>query len=88
MLKIDQFVYTTAITNEKKGYQIIAKSDGITDALISEINYYFYPIGVNTSKFNESKSLLVLKKDKKIVFSKIKNIGIGYDGRNNTLYNH
>lgn len=88
MLKIDQFIYTTASLERKKGYQIIASSNEITDELFSQIDPYLYPIGVNTSKFKESKSLLVFKKNKKIAFSKIKNIGIGYDGRSNTLYNH
>ena len=35
----------------------------------------------------ESKSLLYLEPDK-IAFSIVKNIGIGFDGRDNTLYNH
>ena len=88
MLKIDQFIYTTGSLSGKKGYQVVAKSKAITNEIISQMDPYLYPIGVNTSKFKESKSLIILKKNQKIAFSKIRNIGIGYDGRSNTLYNH
>jgi len=87
MLTVDQFVYTTASLAGKSGYQIIAKSSGISEEITSEIDDYLYPIGIDPSEFTESRSLLVLKKEK-IAFSMIKNIGMGYDGRNNTLYNH
>ena len=88
MLNIEQFVYTTASSKNKQGYQIVAKSNGVTNDIISKIDPYFHPIGILPSKFIESKSLLVFKDEKKIIFSKIRNIGIGYDGRDNTLYNH
>lgn len=88
MLNVDQFVYTTATLSGKSGYQIIAKSSGITEEMVSTLDPYLYPIGIIPSKFKESKSFLVLKKSKKIAFSKIRNIGIGHDGRSNTLYNH
>src|SRR5690242_2564003 len=88
MLNVDQFVYTTATLSGKSGYQIIAKSSGITEEMISTLDPYLYPIGIIPSKFKESKSFLVFKKNKKISFSKIRNIGIGHDGRSNTLYNH
>jgi len=87
MLTVDQFVYTTASLAGKSGYQIIAKSDGISKEIVSELDYYLYPTGIDPSEFNESCSMLLLKNEK-IAFSKIKNIGMGYDGRNNTLYNH
>ena len=86
MLIIEQFIYTSANIGGKKGYQIVAKSDGVSDKIISEINPYLYPLGVTSSKFIESCSLLLL--GNKITYSKIKNIGIGHDGRNNTIYNH
>ena len=87
MLTVDQFVYTTASLSGKSGYQIIAKSSGISEGIISELDDYLYPTGIVPSEFHESRSMLLLKNEK-IAFSKIKNIGIGYDGRNNTLYNH
>lgn len=88
MLNVEQFVYTTASTSNKQGYQIIAKSSGVTDIILEKIDPYLYPIGISPNSFTESKSLVILEKEEKMIFSKIYNIGIGYDGRNNTLYNH
>ena len=48
---------------------------------------YFLPPDIDSSEFSSSKSLLVLSDDK-IAYSNIHNIGIGYDGRPDTLYNH
>lgn len=83
----EQFIYTSAEIDSKKGYQIIAKSPGISDEIISEMSDYFYPIGISPDKFTESQSLLLLRNNW-IAYSRIKNIGMGYDGRSNTLYNH
>ena len=87
MLNVEQFVYTAASIGNKKGYQIIAKSNGITEKIITELESYFYPIGIDPSEFKESRSLILLEDDL-ISYSRIKNIGFGYDGRDNTLYNH
>lgn len=87
MLTVDQFVYTTASLSGKSGYQIIAKSSGVSEEIISELDDYLYPTGIEPSEFNEARSMLLLKNGR-VAFSKIKNIGMGYDGRNNTLYNH
>ena len=84
---LDHFVYTTAKTNSKTGYQIVAKSKGIDDVLLNKMSNYLYPLGVNTMKFTKSKSLLPIGK-KHVAYSVVKNIGVGYDGRNGTLYNH
>ena len=86
MFSCDHFIYTSAKTTDKEGYQIIAKSDGVTDDILSELSGYYYPIGTNLEKFQESRSQLTLKN--KIAYSIIKNIGIGYDARRGTLYNH
>jgi len=83
----EHFIYTTAKTNLKTGYQIIAKSSGINDRLLSSLTNYLYPLGVNPNEFTESKSLLPLGKEH-MAYSIVKNIGVGYDGRNGTLYNH
>ena len=83
---VEQFVYSSAFI-KKGGYQIIAKSQGITDDIISQLKSYLYPIGVNSKKFTESISLILLDNDL-IAYSKIKNVGISFDGRDNTLYNH
>ncbi len=87
MLVFDQFVYTAASTSSKSGYQFIARSSGISEEIISQLTQYVFPLGIDSSKFKESRSLLMLKKNK-IAFSKVRNIGIGYDGRSDTFYNH
>ena len=83
----EHFVYTTAKTNVKTGYQIVAKSSGINNRILNGMIGYFFPLGVNTMEFKKSKSLLPIGK-KHIAYSTVKNIGIGYDGRDGTLYNH
>jgi len=87
MINCEQFIYTAAKTKLEKGYQIISKSDGITEDILSQLRNYFYPLGVKHSQFKESRSLLLLKENK-IAFSIIKNIGIGFDGRPDAIYNH
>lgn len=86
MILCDHFIYASAKTDKKIGYQVIAKSDGITERILDSLSEYIYPLGANLNELKESKSLLVLK-NKKIVFSIIK-IGIGFDGRSGTVYNH
>jgi len=87
MLNVEQFVYTTTSIEERKGYQIVAKSERITERTISELEQYVYPLGIDPSEFKESRSFVLLR-DNLIAYSRIKNIGLGYDGRDNTLYNH
>ena len=87
MFNVEQFIYTTASIANKKGYQIVAKSEGVTDEIISELESYVYPIDIEPSKFSDSRSFVLLKKDL-AAYSRIKNIGLGNDGRENTLYNH
>ena len=87
MFNVEQFIYTAATIENKKGYQIVAKSEGITDEITTELEAYVYPIDVDPSKFNESRSFLLLNNDL-VAYSIIKNIGTGCDGRENTLYNH
>ena len=83
----EHFIYTTAKTSLKTGYQIIAKSNGINEKILKNMTSYLYPLGVDPMRFTKSKSLLLLGKDK-VAYSIVKNIGIGYDGRDGTLYNH
>lgn len=83
----DHFVYTTAKTNMKTGYQIVAKSSGINERILNSMISYFFPLGVDPMGFKKSKSLLPIGKEL-IAYSTVKNIGIGYDGRDGTLYNH
>ena len=87
MIYGEQFVYTAAKTKIEKGYHVIAKSEGISDDILSELRNYFYPLGIKHSQFKESRSLLLLKNNK-VAFSIIKNIGTGFDGRPDAIYNH
>ena len=87
MINCEQFIYTAAKTKHEKGYQVIAKSDGISEDILAELRNYFYPSGIKHSQFKESRSLLLLKNNK-IAFSIIKNIGTGFDGRPDAVYNH
>lgn len=80
------FVYTTAEIDKTAGYQVVAKSSGIDDALLSLMDGYIYPAGANPAVFKESRSLLVTKD--RIAYSMVKNVGVGHDGRDGTLYNH
>ena len=87
MFNVEQFVYTTAEIEKRKGYQIVAKSDGIINKTINELESYVYPIDIDPNEFQESRSLIFLN-DGHVVYSRIKNVGVGYDGRENTIYNH
>lgn len=87
MQECEQLFYTTASIGNKSGYQITAKSTEITGEIIKGLEGYLYPIGIDPSKFTSSNSLLILKNDK-IALSTVINIGIGFDNRDNTLYNH
>lgn len=87
MPKCDHFIYTAGKIGSNEGYHIIAKSTGITDEIISKLEKYLYPLGVKISGFEESRSLVILPNNK-IAYSIVKNIGVGYDGRRGTLYNH
>ncbi|MFZ1077980.1 MAG: hypothetical protein WAN47_11195 [Nitrosotalea sp.] len=83
----EHFIYTAGKIGTKEGYQIIARSEGISDRIVDNLLEYLFPIGVKSEEFTESRSLLVFDKTK-IAYSIIKNLGIGYDGRRGTLYNH
>jgi len=87
MITCDQFIYTTAKTTNRAGYQVVAKSAGVQDDIIDVMTGYLYPTGLNLDEYEESRALRVLNNEL-IAYSIIKNIGIGYDTRKNTLYNH
>ena len=86
MILCEHFIYTAGIVGSKNGYQIISKSSSLDDKIVSELENYLYPLGVNLSEFSVSTSLLILKED--IAFTKVRNIGIGFDGRPDTIYSH
>ena len=86
-INCEQFIYTADKIGSKKGYQIISKSNTIDENILNSLTNYLYPIGVNVSTFNKSKSMIVIDKTH-VAYSIIKNIGYGNDGRFGTLYNH
>lgn len=86
MLCCQHFIYTTASLKDKSGYQIVAQSKNISSELLSKLKGNFLPVGVDPANIEKCYVFFVFEND--VVFSTIKNIGIGFDGRNNTLYNH
>lgn len=84
MIICDQFIYTTYSIKNKSGYQIAAKSYGISDVLINELDGYFYPDNIESN--NGCTTFLIL--NDVVVCSSIQTVGIGYDGRENAIYNH
>ena len=86
MSKCEHFIYTAGKIDSREGYQVIAKSQGVSDELTQTLREYMYPLGMNVEEFKKSKSLLLL--GDLVVYSIVKNIGIGFDGRRGTLYNH
>ncbi len=86
MVLCEHFIYTSAETERKNGYQVIAKSTGITEKILKELDNYLYPIGTESGEFKSSVSLRILTDH--VAFTQVRNIGIGYDGRPDTIYSH
>lgn len=86
MVLCEHFIFTSVDLKEKSGYQVVSKSTGITPELLSNLEGYLYPVGIDPGRLSESKSMLVMKD--KVTFTMAKNIGIGYDGRPDTVYSH
>lgn len=87
MTRIEQFVYTAADIDGKRGYQTVARSPGIDDDTLAEMALYMHPAGIVSSEFKESKSLLELDGGR-IAYTVARNAGSGYDGRDDTLCSH
>lgn len=85
MVLCEQFIFTSSKL-EEGGYQVIAKSSGITEKILRELEECVYPIGIEPSEFHDSKSMRILENE--IAFIQSKNIGIGQDGRSDTMYSH
>lgn len=86
MIQCQHFIYTTASLKDKSGYQIVAQSNRILPELFTKLQGNFLPVGADPTNFDKCYMFFVFRDD--VVFSTIKNIGVGFDGRNNTLYNH
>lgn len=87
MPNCEHFVFTAAKIGINEGYQVVAKSDQIPKSIDKKLRDYLFPLGIDLNTFSKSKSLLLIDKNT-IMYSIVKNIGIGYDGRKGTLYNH
>lgn len=86
MIQCQHFIYTTASLKDRSGYQIVAQSNNISSDLFTKLQGNFLPAGTDPANFDKCYMFFVFQDD--VVFSTIKNIGVGFDGRNNTLYNH
>lgn len=82
----EQFVYMPAAAKGRRGYQVVAKSPGVSDDMLAQMEPYMLPAGVGRG-FSSSKSLLLLRGNL-VAYSNVTNVGDGYDGRPNALYNH
>lgn len=87
LMKAEQLVYTTGNIRGRKGYQIVAKSRGITEEIASALRYHFHPPGIRPDDFRESHSLVELAGGK-VAYCHARNIGAGYDGRRDTICSH
>lgn len=86
-MRIDQFVYTTADIDGRLGYQVVARSAGVTDEMVSVMYGYMHPAGIEPNRFKESRSLRLLEGGLAI-YCIARNAGDGHDGRPHTLYCH
>lgn len=82
----EQFAYTPAAIGSRRGYQVVAKSPGISDGILAQMEPYMLPAGAGRG-FSGSKSLLLLR-GHLVAYSSVTNVGDGYDGRPDALYNH
>lgn len=82
----EQFAYMPAAIGSRRGYQVVGKSPGISDAILAQMEPYMLPAGAGRG-FSSSKSLLLLR-GHLVAYSSVTNVGDGYDGRPDALYNH
>ena len=88
MTRIEQFVYTTTTHDVRSGYHVVARSPGITDKIISELDTYMLPAGVDPQNFGQSKSLVLIGNGTHVAYRFARNIGHGPDGRPNAMLSH
>ena len=86
MINCEHFIFASGKTKKKNGYQVISRSNNITPKLLSSLENYVQPSGIDLHDFSQSRSLLIMKD--KVAFTMMKNVGIGHDGRPNTIYSH
>lgn len=84
----DHFAFASAPDGRNGAcrYGIVAKSPGVDDVAVRQMDGHLYPLGVDQASFNRSVSLLVL--DKCVAFTRARNAGHDRDGRPNSIYSH
>ena len=84
-----QLIYTSEITDKKRGYQFIAESQGISTADRKVIEQYSVPSKVIPVDYDFEESLLLFSLPSgNFSFSKMINNGLNFDGRPNNIYTH
>lgn len=86
-MKAEQLIYTTGNVRGRKGYQVVAKSRGVSDGIESALRPHFHPPAIRPEDFTESHSLVKMADDN-VAYCHARNIGAGYDGRRDTLCSH
>lgn len=69
----------------RKGYQVVAKSQGVTSEEVGFLESYGIPIALNPEAFTEGRRLFRLPSGR-LGFNYLKNMGVGYDGRFGAIY--
>ncbi|MDA7959283.1 MAG: hypothetical protein MPJ08_00960 [Nitrosopumilus sp.] len=87
MAVIEQFMFTAAEIDGRRGYQTVARSPGIDDDTVDDLAMYMYPVGIISSDFASSRSLLEIPGGR-IVYIAAENAGTGYDHRGHTICTH
>ena len=88
MIRIEQLVYTTAAPDPMPGYRVVAKSPGITDKIVSDLNPYMLPAGIDPRNFGQSKFMVVVGGGRQVAYGLSRNIGHGPDGRPDAMSSH
>lgn len=88
MIRVEQLVYTTAAPDPMPGYRVVAKSPGITDRIVSDLNPYMLPAGIDPRNFGQSRSMVVVGGGRQVAYGLSRNIGHGPDGRPDAMSSH
>lgn len=87
-IMIDQAILAWAYINNCPGYQVIAKSDGLTPDEADKLSGRTLPGNIPINfKYSSSHNIFKLPTGR-ICFAKIHNIGIGLDDRANSICSH
>ena len=79
MPKCEHFIYTSAKTASKKGYQVIAKSSEVTNEILSNLEGYLYPLGVKLNEFKTDSRFIIVDNEELIFMTSDKELDPQYD---------